>query len=256
MLKKRYGQHFLTDPGIPRRIVAFANVSANDTVVEIGPGAGALTRQLAATVERVIAIEIDADLIEPLRLQVPDNVDILHADALQIDFGELAGKPFPLIGNLPYNITTPLFKRFIEYRRHILSVTVMIQKEVAARIVSSPGDEAYGPLAVLLQYYAIPQWGFLVPPGAFRPKPKVDSAVIRLEWRPGMPDARGFTDFVQHTFASRRKKLINNLVHMFPAQPRNQLIERIRAARIPENARPENLSVEDFHRLYNQICRH
>jgi 16S rRNA (adenine1518-N6/adenine1519-N6)-dimethyltransferase len=256
MLKKRYGQHFLSDPAILRRIAAFAGVGPNDTVVEIGPGAGTLTRELAGIARQVIAIEIDQDLIEPLRLDVPENVSILHADALEVDFRKVTATPFQLVGNLPYNITTPLFKRFIEYRHHILSVTVMIQKEVAERIISRPGDASYGPLSVLLQYYAIPQWGFRVPPGAFHPKPKVDSAVIRLEWRTGVPDATGFTDFVHQAFGARRKKLINNLVRMLPGETRHQLLDWIRAARIAEDARPENLSVQDFHRLYNQRCRH
>jgi 16S rRNA (adenine1518-N6/adenine1519-N6)-dimethyltransferase len=256
MLKKRFGQHFLSDPRILRRIVQFANLGPTDTVLEIGPGAGALTRELAATVHRVVAVEIDRDLIPQLRENLPASVEIVEGDALQLDLVALAGARFHVVANLPYNVATPLFKRFIEFRNSIVDVTVMIQNEVAQRIIATPGDDAYGPLSVLIQYYAVPSFGFVVPPGAFRPKPKVDSAVIRLAWRPGVADARDFTDFVHNAFGSRRKKLVNNLLHMYPRIPRPQLLSDMALAGVAENARPENLSVIDFKHLYNQVCRH
>jgi 16S rRNA (adenine1518-N6/adenine1519-N6)-dimethyltransferase len=236
--------------------VQFANLSPTDTVLEIGPGAGALTRELAATAGGVIAVEIDRDLIPQLREDMPANVTIVEGDALELDLKALAGDRFHIVANLPYNVATPLFKRFIEFRKSIVDVTVMIQNEVAQRIIAKPGDDAYGPLSVLLQYYAVPAFGFVVSPGAFRPKPKVDSAVIRLEWRPGVADAADFTDFVHHAFGSRRKKLVNNLLHMYPRIPRSTLLSDMARAGVTENARPENLSVVDFERLYNQICRH
>jgi 16S rRNA (adenine1518-N6/adenine1519-N6)-dimethyltransferase len=253
--KKRFGQHFLTDLNILRRIVRFAEISPKDTVIEIGPGSGALTRELAAVAKRVFAIEIDRDLIQGLRNQMPANVEIIEGDALEIDLGTISEEAFHLVGNLPYNVATPLFKRFIEFRRIVRDVTVMIQKEVAERIVAKPATEAYGPLSVLIQYYATAKYGFTVPPGAFRPKPKVDSAVVRLDWRPSVPDAREFTDFVHHAFGSPRKKLINNLLHMFSGIEREQLLAELEKANVPVDARPENLSVEEFHRLYNQICK-
>ena len=256
MLKKRYGQHFLSDPNILRRIVEFTNVGSSDTVVEIGPGGGSLTKELAVRAKHVIAIEIDSDLIEPLRQHAPGNVEIIHGDALEMDLTKLTSGSFHLVGNLPYNVATPLFKRFIQFRSKILDVTVMIQKEVAERIVAQPDDDAYGPLSVLIQYYSDTKWGFTVSPGAFRPKPKVDSAVIRLQWRQNVQDATPFTDFVHTAFGSRRKKLINNLIQMFPHENRDQLTNHITRAGIPTDARPENLSVTEFHRLYNQICRH
>ena len=256
MLKKRFGQHFLSDPRVLRRIVQFANLGPNNTVLEIGPGAGALTRELATTAHRVVAVEIDRDLIPQLRENLPAKVEIVEGDALELDLKALAGDRFHVVANLPYNVATPLFKRFIEIRDSIVDVTVMIQNEVAQRIIAKPGDDAYGPLSVLIQYYSIPAFGFVVPPGAFRPKPKVDSAVIRLQWRPGVADARGFTDFVHSAFGSRRKKLVNNLLHMYPRIPRSTLLSDMARAGVAENARPENLSVADFERLYNQICRH
>jgi 16S rRNA (adenine1518-N6/adenine1519-N6)-dimethyltransferase len=253
-LKKRFGQHFLSDSNILRRIVRFAEISPEDTIVEIGPGAGALTKELAAVARRVIAIEIDRDLIPSLREQMPGNVEIIEADALEFDFAALASEHFHLVANLPYNVATALFKRFIEFRSIIHDLTVMIQKEVAERIIAKPNDDAYGPLSVLIQYYAVPKYGFTVPPGAFRPKPKVDSAIIRLQWRADVPTAREFTDFVHHAFGSRRKKLVNNLIQILHGVSRDEIVAAMEKANVPAGARPENLSVGEFLRLYNQIC--
>jgi len=252
LAKKRFGQHFLSDPNILRRIVRLAGISHDDTVVEIGPGRGALTRELAAVARRLIAIEIDRDLIHPLRGQMPDNVEVIEADSLAVDYAAIARR-FHIVGNLPYNVATPLLKRFIEFRRAIQDVTVMVQKEVADRIVAKPGTAAYGPLSILIQYYAAPKYGFTVAPGAFRPPPKVDSAVLRLDWRTDIPTDHDFTDFVQNAFGSRRKKLLNNLLHIFPDCSRDQLGQNLEKANVRLDARPENLSVDDFHRLYNQI---
>lgn len=247
-LKKRFGQHFLTDRSILRRIVQFADIQPDDIVVEIGPGAGALTRELAAAAQRVIAIEIDRDLIEALRKDMPENVEIIEGDALEVDFPR--GR-FHLAGNLPYNVATPLFKRFIEHRAHIVDVTVMIQKEVAERLRAKPQTGEYGPLSILMQYYATVKYGFTVPPGSFKPRPKVDSAVIRLDWKPDVPTARDFTDFVHKAFSSRRKTLANNLKSM--SLTRDQIAAGLVRARIEPNARPEDLSVAEFLRVYNQF---
>ena len=249
LLKKRFGQHFLTDPSILRRIVQFANIGLDDTVVEIGPGTGALTRHLAAAARHVIAIEIDRDLIAGLRSDLPENVEIIEGNALTLDF---PSGPFHIAGNLPYNVSTPLLKRFIELRDRIQDVTVMIQKEVAGRLTAKPGGD-YGSLSVLIQYYANVKYGFTVRPGAFKPRPKVDSAVIRLNWKPDVPEAREFTDFVQRAFASRRKKLVNNLVHLFPSLDRAEILRHMEEAAVAANARPEELSVSEFLRVYNQF---
>lgn len=235
------------DRRILRRIVEFANIRGN--VVEIGPGAGALTRELAAVAKHVTAVEIDRDLISPLRAKMPENVHIIEGDALEVEFP--AG-PFHLVGNLPYNVATPLFKRFIENRARIVDVTVMIQKEVAERLVAKPKTAEYGPLSILVQYYADVKYGFTVSSGAFKPKPKVDSAVVRLEWKSNTPDARGFTDFVHSAFSSRRKKLINNLMAICGCS-RDGAAARLRAAGVEPNVRPEELSVDEFLRVYNQF---
>jgi 16S rRNA (adenine1518-N6/adenine1519-N6)-dimethyltransferase len=251
-LKKRFGQHFLTDRSILRRMVEFAGVTVGDLVVEIGPGAGSLTQELARVASRVTAIEIDRDLIPALRFAMPPNVDIIQGDALDVEFP--AG-PFRLVGNLPYNIATALFKRFIENRGRIVNVTVMIQKEVAERLTAKPDTPEYGALSVLVQYYAAVTYGFTVSPGAFRPRPKIDSAVVRLDWKPNVSDAQPFTDFVHHAFSLRRKKLVNNLLHMFPSLGREEVVRRIANAGIETDVRPEKLSVEEFFRVYNQFGR-
>ncbi|HLH31217.1 MAG TPA: 16S rRNA (adenine(1518)-N(6)/adenine(1519)-N(6))-dimethyltransferase RsmA [Terriglobia bacterium] len=250
-MKKRFGQHFLTDPSILRRIVQLAQLAPEDTVVEIGPGAGSLTRELAAVANRVIAIEIDRDLIPGLRQSLPPNVDVIEGDALSVEFPR---DEFHLVGNLPYNVATPLFKRFIENRARIRDVTVMIQKEVADRLNAKPGTPEYGPLSILIQYYATVKYGFKVSPGSFRPPPKVDSAVVRLEWKQDVPDAKPFTDFVHHAFGSRRKKLVNNLLSMFGSLGREEVLHRLANAGISVDARPEQLSVAEFLRVYNQFC--
>jgi 16S rRNA (adenine1518-N6/adenine1519-N6)-dimethyltransferase len=249
-LKKQYGQHFLSDRSILRRIVAFAHLHPEDTVLEIGPGAGALTRELAAAAHRVIAIEIDQDLIPPLRAEMPPNVEIIEGDALELPFP--SGR-FHVAGNLPYNVATPLLKRFIHMRDQIIDATVMVQKEVAERLIAGPGSPNYGALSVLIQYYATVSYGFTVPPGAFKPRPKVDSAVIRLDWKAGVPEARQFTDFVQQAFGSKRKKLVNNLLRMFPSLNRAQILAAIGKAGVGIDARPEELSGADFLRVYNQF---
>jgi 16S rRNA (adenine1518-N6/adenine1519-N6)-dimethyltransferase len=252
-LKKRYGQHFISDRKLLQRIVHFAGIQTPDTVVEIGPGAGALTRELASAARRVIALEIDRDLIPALRTSAAPNTEIIEGDALAIDFSEHTQDAFHLVGNLPYNIAAPLIKKFIACRAQILDVTIMIQKEVAERIRAGPGTREYGPLSVLVQYYAKPVWGFTVPPGAFTPRPKVDSAVIRLEWKPKVPDAPDFTDFVQKAFSSRRKKLINSLGAVLPAQSRDSIARALADAGVPPGARAETLSLEQFLAVYNRI---
>jgi 16S rRNA (adenine1518-N6/adenine1519-N6)-dimethyltransferase len=249
-LKKRFGQHFLADRSVLRRIIEFARIPPQDTVVEIGAGAGALTLQLAAAVQRVVAIEIDRDLIPSLLATLPGNVELIQGDALEVEWPPGA---FHVAGNLPYNIATPLLKRFIEQRHEIRSVTVMVQKEVADRLTAAPGTREYGPLSVLVQYYATVQYGFKVAPGSFKPRPKVDSAVIRLEWKPDVSADRAFTDFVQHAFTSRRKKLVNNLLAMFGSLGRAEVLRRISAAGISPDARPEELSVPEFLHVYNQF---
>jgi 16S rRNA (adenine1518-N6/adenine1519-N6)-dimethyltransferase len=250
-LKKRYGQHFISDRDLLQRIIELAHISSTDTVIEIGPGSGSLTRELAAVAKRVVAIEIDRDLIGALRRTVPFNVEVVDADALGVDFDQYEA-PFHVIGNLPYNVATALLRIFIARRSRISEVTIMLQKEVAQRVCARPGTPDYGPLSVLVQYYAEPTWGFTVPPSAFNPPPKVDSAVIRLDWKPGVADFPAFTDFVHRAFALRRKKLVNNLGAILPGRTKDDLTDILRRAGISIDVRAETLTIDEFLRVYNQ----
>lgn len=245
MPKRHLGQHFLSDPRLLRRIAQFAEIPPGVPVLEIGPGRGALTRELARTAALVVAIETDRDLIPVLRASMPENVRVIEGDALEIDFRHVIEAPFVIVGNLPYNITTPLLKKFIACRSATTSVTVMIQKEVADRILSGPGSKQYGPLSILVQYYATPTWGFDVPPGAFSPRPAVMSTVLRLNWKTDVADAVDFTDFVHRAFHARRKKLLNNIPDLTPAT--------LQEAGVPVNARPEELSIEDFLKVHQRL---
>ena len=253
MAKKRFGQHFLTDPSILERIVSFARISPTDTVVEIGPGRGSLTRAIARVARQVVAVEIDRDLIAELRGNLPANVELVEADGLEVDLTTLTNQPFHLIGNLPYNVATPLLDRFIRARHYIQSVTVMVQKEVADRILAEPGTRQYSPLSIGIQYYADVAPGFTVPPGAFAPTPKVQSRVIRLTWHSDRPDSPKLIPFVGRAFASRRKKLINNLNAMYPEMNRQALTEVLENLSLNPDLRPENLSVKDFVRLHHAL---
>lgn len=251
MPKKHLGQHFLTDRRILQRIVEFAKLADRDTVVEVGPGRGTLTRLLAERVHRVIAIEIDSELVPSLRAALPANVEVLERDALGVDFSKLSPR-FALVANLPYNVSTPLLGRFVHARKVISSVTVLVQKEVADRILAPPGTRTYGPLSVGIQHYSTPRGGFLVPPGAFQPPPRVYSRVIRLEWKGGIEDAPGFEDFIRRAFGSKRKKLVNNLTTMYP-RTRGELEEEMRALDIDPTVRPERLSSSQFFALWEAL---
>jgi 16S rRNA (adenine1518-N6/adenine1519-N6)-dimethyltransferase len=183
---------------------------------------------------------------------MPANVEIVDADALGVDLGQYADAPFHVVGNLPYNIATALLRIFISHRARISEVTVMLQKEVADRVLAEAGSRDYGPLSVLMQYYAEPTYGFRVQPGSFTPPPKVDSAVIRLDWRRDVADFPAFTDFVHLAFNSRRKKLINNLGAILPGRTKDDLAEILRSAKVPVDARAETLTIDDFLRVYNR----
>src|SRR5262249_38427380 len=161
---KRFGQHFLTDRSILRRIVQLANLRTRDNVVEIGPGTGALTMELAKAARRVIAIEIDRDLIASLRVLVPAHVEVIEGAALNVEWPR---GMFHVVGNLPYNVATALLKKIVEHRDRIIDATVTLQREVAERLVAEPSTKDYGPLSVLIQYYATVKYGFTVSPGAF-----------------------------------------------------------------------------------------
>jgi len=216
--RKRFGQHFLHDPGILARIVAAIAPKPADRIVEIGPGEGALTLPLLRAARQLTAIELDRDLIEPLRAKARDigDIDVINADVLTVDFTALAhGGMLRLVGNLPYNISTPILFHCLEHAAAIADMHFMLQKEVVDRMAAAPGSKTYGRLSVMLQLRCTVEPLLKVPPGAFRPPPKVDSAVVRLAPLPAaqLPDA----DFalieklVRAAFGQRRKTLTNAL---------------------------------------------
>lgn len=247
--RKSLGQNFLTDPRYLRKIVEAAQVSDQDLVVEIGPGLGHLTRELAARARKLIVIELDDRLIPLLNGEFGSsaNVEIVHADALQYDYGSLPGTG-KVVANLPYYISTPIIQRLITHRSRFSSLTLMLQREVAERIAAEPGGKEYGYLSVLVQYFAIPRLEFTVPAGAFTPRPKVDSAVLTLVMRERpehiVADEDLFLRVVKAAFSQRRKTLRNSLSQL--GHPR-ELMDAVRAGTgIDPGRRAETLSVVEF----------
>jgi 16S rRNA (adenine1518-N6/adenine1519-N6)-dimethyltransferase len=257
--RKRFGQHFLDDPRIQEAIVEAAGLDPEDAVIEIGPGEGALTRRLAARARRVAAVEIDRDLAARLgdEFGATPAVEIVSADVLRIDLGGLAarlgGRPV-VVGNLPYNISSPLLERLIDARAALGRMVLMLQREFAERLAARPDTGAYGALSVLAQVHLDIAVRFHVPPGAFRPPPAVESTVIACVPRaaPLVPlaDEARFRRVVRAAFAQRRKTLLNALrgAHVGPAEP-ERLAARLRAAGIDPRRRAETLSIPEFARL-------
>ncbi len=259
MLKahKSYGQHFLTDRNIAKKIVSFAAPSPADAVVEIGAGRGALTEHLVTSAALVLAVEIDPRLAAALRRRFSSqrNLTVIEGDFMQLDLESLfAAHGLPeraahAIGNLPYNLATAIIEKLLAHKKLFESITVMVQREVAARISSPPGSKSYGFLTNLVWYHAAVEPGFVIKPGSFSPRPKVDSQVIKL-----VPRRRGasqraadygrYLRLLKAAFAYRRKTLFNNLKRSeeFGARAAEALAARnIEPARRAESLRPEEL---------------
>jgi len=217
--KRSLGQNFLVDRHYQQRIVEALGPREGETIIEIGPGRGALTQWLTQTSATVIAIEADADLIHGLQSSFGrlDNFRLIHADALEFDFATVAtpDNRARVVGNLPYNISTPLLSRLIDFRASVAELVIMLQREVVDRMVAKPGGKEYGYLSVMVQLHCTLDRLFDVPPDAFRPVPRVDSTVCRLKLAPeplcAVSDERQFREVAQTIFAQRRKTLLNNL---------------------------------------------
>jgi 16S rRNA (adenine1518-N6/adenine1519-N6)-dimethyltransferase len=252
--RKRFGQHFLHDPGILARIVAAIAPHPGEHLVEIGPGEGALTLPLLRAAHKLTAIELDRDLIAPLqaKAQGVGDLTIISADALTVDFTALAqAGPIRLIGNLPYNISTPILFHCLEHAAAIADMHFMLQKEVVDRMAAPPGSKTYGRLSVMLQLRCSVEPLLHVPPGAFRPPPKVDSAVVRLVPLPSheLPDV-GFPlieKLVRAAFGQRRKTLSNALREFATAA-------EIDAAGIDPRARAEQLAPAAYVAMARQLA--
>jgi 16S rRNA (adenine1518-N6/adenine1519-N6)-dimethyltransferase len=254
MTKKHLGQNFLSDPSILNGIIHSAGISGEDTVVEIGPGPGRMTRMLAERVKKLIAIELDPDLCEKLKgdFIAYGNVEIVHGDALQFSY-ETIGE-FRVVANIPYYITTPIIFRLLEAKKQVKSMTLTIQKEVAERIVAKPGGKDYGVLTIMIQYVADPELKFIIPKEAFRPMPKVDSAVVHMKIlerpRVMVRDEKMLFRLVKTAFAQRRKTLSNSL-KSFGTDIKDVMI----SSGIDPQRRPETLSLEEFARLAEALTK-
>jgi 16S rRNA (adenine1518-N6/adenine1519-N6)-dimethyltransferase len=241
---KRFGQNFLQDNNIVRKIADIINPEPEDKIIEIGPGLGALTRLLAESGAEVIAIEIDKKLIESLNVNFP-QVKIINQDFLKIDLTEFNSNDLRIVGNIPYNITSPIIFKLIENHNIIRDAVFMVQYEVAKRMTAKKGTKDYGILAVLLNYFAKPEFCFKVSPNVFYPKPKVYSAVVKIEFKKNTDESldRTFIQIVKAAFGNRRKTLKNSLSNSIFAQL------NFSGCEVDLSLRAEQLDVTDFIKL-------
>ncbi|MDR3567351.1 MAG: 16S rRNA (adenine(1518)-N(6)/adenine(1519)-N(6))-dimethyltransferase RsmA [Syntrophobacteraceae bacterium] len=249
---KRFGQHFLSQPATAQKIVQSAEILACDAVVEIGPGLGALTQFIIEQAEKTHLIELDRVMVEYLSERVPAQTAIYRQDALAFDFKDLSlslGKRLVVLGNLPYNISSPLVFTLLEAFPAIDRAVFMVQKEVGIRLAAPPGSKDYGVLSVLLGIYAEVSKLFSVGPSQFHPPPKVDSLVLRIDFSPAPPDGDPGFDFVRKlvskAFQQRRKTLANSLAGVFGLSP-EKLKRGFEQAQIDPKRRPETLSPLEF----------
>jgi len=252
--KKSLGQHFLIDRNILNRVVRTAQISQEDVVLEVGPGLGEMTLALARKAKSIVAVEIDLNLVEILKKKLTDfpNVDVIRGDILTLHFRKSdfpKGQRMKVVGNLPYQISTPLLFHFIELKDFFSTLTLMLQKEVAERLVASPGNKTYGPLSIFTQLFLDLSIRFFVKPSAFFPPPKVDSALVHMEWREKplveIEDEKWFKKVVKGCFNYRRKTLVNALKHSSLSFPAG-FEERIEKIGIDRQRRPETLTIQEF----------
>ena len=259
--QKKFGQNFLIDGHVLDKIIAGAGVTKDDMVLEIGPGIGTMTQYLAEAAGKGVAVEIDRNLLPILQetLSDYDNVKVIHADVLSLDLEKLVqeengGRPIKVVANLPYYITTPIIMALFEQHVPLANVTVMVQKEVAARMKSGPGSKDYGALSLAVQYYAEPYIVANVPCNCFMPRPNVDSAVIRLTRYEEPPvqvkDEKMLFKIIRASFNQRRKTLQNGLNNSSELNfTKDQIAAAIAAAGFSPSVRGEALTLEQFARL-------
>lgn len=254
--RKRFGQNFLVSPGIIHKIVDAVAPHAGDTVVEIGPGLGALTAPLLERIDHLYVVEIDRDLIARLQQRYPpERLSIHQGDALEFDFGSLKGAgPLKIVGNLPYNISSPLLFHMVPFAPQVYAMHFMLQKEVVDRMVAAPGSKDFGRLSVMLQYHYHMERLFIVPPDAFNPAPNVDSAIVRMIPVDYAKVGAGETAADQALFAkvvtaafSQRRKMLRNTLREFIGEA------DLAALGITPTARAEDIAVADYVRLANAL---
>lgn len=265
VFQKKYGQNFLIDPHVLDKIIRAAKITKDDFVLEIGPGIGTMTQYLACAARKVAAIEIDKALIPILKdtLNGYDNIKIINGDVLKTDIAELAqkeneGEPVKVVANLPYYITTPIIMGLFENHVPLKSLTVMVQKEVAQRMQAGPGTKDYGALSLAVQYYAKPYLAANVPPNCFMPRPKVGSAVIRLERYTEPPvkvkNEKLLFQIIRASFNQRRKTLVNGLKNCTELTvSREEAEQALLDLGIDSNVRGEALTLEQFAALADRL---
>lgn len=263
-LSKSLGQNFLTDKNIIDKIIDATEITDEDLVIEIGPGIGVLTAEACQKAKRVVAVEIDRNLIPILEdtLSEYNNVEIINQDVLKTDLNEIIEKSgcrrAKVIGNLPYYITTPIIMALLEGGIHADSITIMMQKEVADRIKSNPGTKTYGALSVAVQYYCTVRNVAVVPKEVFFPAPKVDSAVLRLDLRDekpvGLDDEKMFFRCIKAGFGQRRKTLSNSLIGLGDVT-KEEVKSCLEAAGIDEKRRAETLNLDEFAAIANYFSK-
>lgn len=268
--KKSLGQNFLIDTNILKRIVDHAGLTETSGAIEIGPGIGALTEQLAKNSQKVVAFEIDQRLLPILKdtLSPYPHVKVIHQDILKADVSSVMKEEFVgiddvmVVANLPYYVTTPIIMKLLEDQLPIRGIVCMLQKEVADRIAASPGSKEYGSLSIAIQYYTKAETVMIVPKTVFIPQPNVDSAVIRLIKRDKpVVDVKDETFFFQVTrasFAQRRKTLLNNLLSMLPngKEKKELILSVLDEVQIDPTRRGETLSIEEFAKLSDGLYEH
>ena len=261
--QKRFGQNFLIDGHVIEKIIRAAEITKDDVVLEIGPGIGTMTQYLAEAAGKVVAVEIDKNLLPILAetLAEYDNVTVVNEDILKVDIAALTGgRPVKVVANLPYYITTPIIMGLFENHIPATSITVMVQKEVAERMQAGPGGKDYGALSLAVQYYAEPYIVANVPPNCFMPRPKVGSAVIRLTRHEVMPvetkDEKLMFSIIRASFNQRRKTLANGLKNSELLHFSKEEIEAaITACGWPLTIRGEALNLQEFARLTDELCK-
>ena len=266
-LSKGFGQNFIINPGIPQKIVDVSGVDKRYGVIEIGPGIGVLTRELAKRAAKVVSIEVD-ERLPPLLAETMagvDNFKLVMQDVLKVDLRALIAEEFPgmpvaLCANLPYYITTPIIMDLLENERHVDSITVMVQKEVAERMQARPKEKEYGALSIAVQYYCDAKLDMIVQPACFMPRPKVASAVITLKVLPERKvktaDEKLFFHLVKCAFGQRRKTLMNCLFHLGNLGfSKEELAELLEELGWDTRVRGEALGLEEFAALTDKIAQ-
>ncbi|OOB78439.1 MAG: 16S rRNA (adenine(1518)-N(6)/adenine(1519)-N(6))-dimethyltransferase [Epulopiscium sp. Nuni2H_MBin001] len=262
IFQKKFGQNFLIDPHVLNKIIAAADISRDDCILEIGPGIGSVTEQLVEHAGKVICVEIDNQLIPILNEQFGhyDNFELIHNDILKLDLGDLFGgeEKVKVVANLPYYITTPIIMILLENKLPLESITVMVQKEVALRMAAQPGTKQYGAITAVMNYYCETSLVANVPQNCFMPRPKVDSAVIKLKLYEEPPihveDEKMLFKVIKAAFAQRRKTLLNSLCAHFEID-KEEVKNMLDEIGIEANIRGETLGLEEFAKISDVLSK-